>query len=310
MEIEDKKSYYECKRCFFKCYQKNTMKKHLERIKTCDRIVDSYKYKDTELYDLSLIRIISNKKNSFCDICNKNFINTFSLRRHKDSFHPLNVINNDKSENDKPENNEYNNETSDKNCNNNKSNNNINCEEKQTNYITNIINGNNYNINNNTINVVNNNVSINIKNFDQDWNTSHIDEKQKVILLLKKYKFTSTLQNILENEVNLNVLIDNTTSNGLIMNNNKFEKMDVKEIVKKTMKKLIDSLNNFKNDIYEKNENDIDLNIIDKEIKSANIKYDNFNKNESAENDVNTMIKQIYNKKKDDTFNNYKLLGY
>jgi hypothetical protein len=178
--------------------------------------------------------------------------------------------------------------------------------------INNIIN--NYNIVNgdinNTFNIVNNNVLINIINFDDNWNTSHIDDKQKILLLLKKYKFTTTLENILENEVNLNVLIDNTTNNALVCNNDKFEKMDVKDIVTKTMKKLVDSLNNFKNEISEKNDHQLDLDVLDTEIKKANIKYNEFKKDKIAQNDVNNMIKSIYNKKKDDTYTNCKSYGY
>jgi predicted CopG family antitoxin len=147
-------------------------------------------------------------------------------------------------------------------------------------------------------------------NFDDNWNTSHIDDKQKILLLLKKFKFTSTLENILENEVNLNVLIDNTTNHGLICNNNKFEKMNIKDIVNKTMKKLLDSLNNFKNEICERNENNLDLCIIENEMNKANIKYEDFKKNKNSQNNVNDIIKNIYNKKKDNTYNICKLSGY
>ena len=109
---------------------------------------------------------------------------------------------------------------------------------------------------------------------------------------------------------NLNVLIDNTTENGLICNDNKFEKMNIKDIVNKTMKKLLDSLNNFKNEIYEKNEHNLDLYIIENEINKANIKYEDFKKNKISQNDVNHMIKNIYNKRKDDTYNICKSSGY
>jgi len=307
--MDDKKSYYECKRCFFKCYQKNTMKKHLERVKICERTLDSFQYEDEDLYELSLTRIYTEQKKTFCDICNKNFINVFSLKRHNQSCHKS--VNNDKSNVSNSEiNNNYvedeevnsNIDIEYSNIKNNDSNKNPLC----------YINNNNINnsVINNNVNIVNNNLSINIINFDDDWNTSHIDDKQKILLLLKKYKFTTTLENILENEVNLNVLIDNTTENGLVCNNNKFEKMDVKDIVKKTMKKLVYSLNNFKNEIYERNNHELDLDVINTEIKKANLKYKEYKSNKIDQTDVNNLIKNIYNKKKDDTYNHCKLLGY
>jgi hypothetical protein len=244
------------------------MKKHLEKIKSCNRTFESFKYNDDEdLYNLSLTRIYEKNKDTICDKCNKNFKNIFTLNRHKTK-----------------------------------------CNKEDIKYNSPIIitdnSINNSTINNSIIDNSINNISINIINFNDDWNTSHIDNKQKILLLLKKYKFTTTLENILENEINLNVLIDNTSDDGLVCNNNKFEKMDIKEIVKKTMKKLLDSLNNFKNDISENNDYELDIDIINKEINKVNIKYDEFTKNKVAQNDVNNIIKNIYNKKKDDTYNN------
>jgi hypothetical protein len=300
--MEDKKSYYECKRCFFKCYQKNTMKKHLDKLKTCDRILDSYKYNDDELYDLSMIRIYTINKDAFCKICEKEFKNIFSLKRHQNTFHKNN---NFEKGLDNTTNNDNNIENS--------------LDNKDINNNYNILNGSiiNSNINattniNSTTNIVNNNnnISINIINFDDNWNTSHIDCQQKILLFLKNYKFTTTLENILENAENLNVLIDNTSNNGIVCNNNKFEKMEINEIVKKTMKKLLDSLITFKNEIYEKNIHDLDLDIIDTEMKKANLKYDEFKKNKFTQNDVNNIIKNIYTKKKDNTYNICKSTGY
>ena len=314
--MEDKKSYYECKRCFFKCYQKNTMKKHLDKLKTCDRILDSYKYNDDELYNLSMIRIYTVNKDAFCKICNKEFKNMFSFKRHQNTFHKNNNF--DNGSDDCNYNNDNNIENNIKNnIENNSDDININNKVKESNKeITNnynILNGtiNNSNINA-TTNIVNNNnnISINIINFDDNWNTSHIDYQQKVLLFLKNYKFTSTLQNILKNAENLNVLIDNTTNNGIVCNNNKFEKMEVNKIVKKTMKKLIDSLISFKNEIYENNIDDLDLSIIDNEMKKANLKYDEFKKNKFTQDDVNNIIKDIYSNKNNDTYNICKSTGY
>ena len=62
--------------------------------------------------------------------------------------------------------------------------------------------------------------------------------------------------------------------------------------------------------IYEKNIHDLDLDIIDTEMKKANLKYDEFKKNKFTQNDVNNIIKNIYTKKKDNTYNICKSTGY
>jgi hypothetical protein len=58
------------------------MKKHLDKKNYCIRNIESYKYKDEDLYDLSLQRI-KNNDNFFCNTCNKNFASTSNLKRHK-----------------------------------------------------------------------------------------------------------------------------------------------------------------------------------------------------------------------------------
>ena len=44
--------------------------------------------------------------------------------------------------------------------------------------------------------------------FDDNFNTSKINNNKKLILLLTTSKFTKTLEILLENKVNLNVLIE------------------------------------------------------------------------------------------------------
>lgn len=85
--------------------------------------------------------------------------------------------------------------------------------------------------------------------------------------------------------------------------------MSIKDIVKKTMEKLLNHLNFFKNDIIEPNLYNIDKNIIDEQIKIAQNKYKDFNKNQDIQECVNTFIKDIYNKKKDDTINTYNFIN-
>lgn len=85
--------------------------------------------------------------------------------------------------------------------------------------------------------------------------------------------------------------------------------MSIKDIVKQTMEKLLNHLNVFKNDIIEPNLYNIDRNIIDEQIKIAQNKYKDFNKDQDIQKCVNTFIKDIYNKKKDDTINNYNIIN-
>ena len=80
--MEENKSYLECKKCFYKCNKKKDMLKHLNKKKPCIRILESYKYKDEELYELSLVRENKVLKSSICDKCNKNFYNSSNLKRH------------------------------------------------------------------------------------------------------------------------------------------------------------------------------------------------------------------------------------
>ena len=52
-------SYYECKRCNHRTKQKTEMTRHLNRKIKCVRSIDSYKYTDNEINDISLIKLNS-----------------------------------------------------------------------------------------------------------------------------------------------------------------------------------------------------------------------------------------------------------
>jgi hypothetical protein len=148
------------------------------------------------------------------------------------------------------------------------------------------------------------NINVNItKSFDEKWDTSGIDINKKFSLLFTNSKFTKTLENILENQVNLNVLIDNTSDNGIVFNDNKFVKMNVKEIVKQTMRKLHKHLIEFHSDIFDSNDIDIDKKCVDFKLNLQNIntKYTNFTKSKDTQNIVKEYITDIYNKKKNNT---------
>lgn len=269
------KSYYECKRCFYICYQKNDMIKHLKKKKICERTTKSFlQYKEEDIYGQSLIRIkvlidknesedIQESDNNFiefkCNICNKVFTTKSNLHRHEIKY-----------------------------CNENKEFENINIT--------------NNNITQNITNTQNNIINIQIlKSFDDDYEDSQIDNKLKIILLLTDSKYTKTLENLLENEMNLNVLIDNSGDKGLIYNKNNFEIMDIKDIVEKSMDKLYNQLNKFHKEIEESNEYNIQKHFLDEEKKVIEQKYNDYKINETIRNKVTSFIKDIYNKKKEDT---------
>lgn len=369
------KSYYECKRCLYKCYQLIDMKKHLNKKYICKREFKSYDYDEDKLIELSLIRHYNYKKkiDNVCKNCDKIFLNSSNLNRHIKSYckktknNHINNINIDYDHNiefnidentnhitdknisipnilndvndpsiDRPiDSIDSTNKTDDKTHENTHNKNDITKKNKKIrtnmnnekyiniennydkNYLTNIDTQNidtqnNIDTLNNITNNITNNINLNIKlinSFDKDWNTEHIDEKMKLILLLNNSKFTSTLENILENEVNLNVLIDNTSNNGLVYIENDIKHLTIKDIVKKIMEKLHKHINDFKNDVSKLN---VNSNIIKSEIEVANEKYNEFNKSDEVQDHVKTCITSIYNKKKDDTVSVYKSIkqGY
>ena len=300
-------SYYECKRCFYKCNQKNDMVKHLNVKKICSKSIESFKYgdKDEELYNLSLIKHCINKyKNNLqCKYCNKDYSTKSNLLQHMNKYckkikeNISEFIESNQEDIIEPNKNVI-----------------LEDEDKCTNenrniYIDKQINGNN-NVDN-SINNINNitNISFNInvvKSFDEEWSIEHLDNKDKLVLLLNNSKFTSTLENILENEVNLNVLIENNDKDGLVYKNNKLDKMNIKDIVKNTMEKLYNQLNNFKQDIVSPNNLNINETIINNELNIAKNKYDDYRRNQSVQDNVNKYITDIYQKRVDNTYKKYK----
>ena len=337
---------YECKRCFYKCIQLNDMKKHLNKKNKCIRTIESFDYKDEDIYDLSLIKIekvIDKINDNFeydCLYCNKKFLTKSNLNRHikqncKRKNHNVSSQINLNSENNLEINfnpnfanniyiekniehtnlhtNQHTNEHTNLNTNehtnlntnehtnlhtnehtnlNTNQHTNLHTNEHtnlHTNEYTNLhtnghtkehtndytnnsstdnipnLNNSNIHITNVTTNNILNNINFNIQiinSFDKNWSTEHLDEKTKLILLLNQSKFTSTLENILDNDVNLNVLIDNTSDNGLVYNENKVSNMKLKDIFKVTMDKLYQQLCKFNDEISNPNILNINTEII------------------------------------------------
>ena len=89
---------YICKRCNHISKLKTDMINHLNKKKKCDRIINSYKYNDEDLYNLSLIKNENIKKetNFYCNKCNEYYSREDSLKRHYQIKHKENDKN-DKS---------------------------------------------------------------------------------------------------------------------------------------------------------------------------------------------------------------------
>jgi hypothetical protein len=267
----------------------------MSKKKLCIRTIDSYLIDEDKIKELSLTKHKNKDTSKICNYCNTSFTHTCSLNRHVKLYCKVKKeeIEEDIEEeieedfqNEKPSNPD-----------------NIVAYASQVNP-NEIISINNSEINNSNINsnntINNNNININInllKSFDEDWDVSKIDINKKLILLLNNSKFTQTLENILENEVNLNVIIDSTSDNGLVYKDNKLINMNIKDIVKKSMEKLHKHLCDFHQDIVKPNDLSIDVNVLDYGLETANKKYNIFKNDNNTQNEVNNYIRSVYNKK-------------
>lgn len=294
---------YSCKICD-DYYTKNVSEimRHLTRKKQCMRSINSFNYSNDQLI---IMTIISNKDNNLktkmneinknndliyknkieildniklidkhklkkCTLCNYEFSKISELKEHfllecfyksKKEVHNIVQVNDII---------DFNNITS--NCNN----------------------------TNNTIHNITNNIYLNIKNpipFDDNWNISNINNKNKIIF--SKIMYTNLLTEILKSEINLNVIIDKDNDSGIVYKNDidKYIKMKSEDIIDKTMLKLKEHLlfiNDDSNDYYLQDFLKMSKNVIKK-------KYEDFIKNnDNLKDNVSNIIKNIYNTKKDD----------
>jgi hypothetical protein len=237
------------------------------------------------LYENNNINNNTNKNNIKCSFCNKLFTRNSSLKRHmKDHCNNKLVI----------ENNTINNISN-------------------TNNTSNILNNTNNTLNNTINNIVNINVNIDNKlnkiiPFDNDWDMSKIDNKTKNCLLLSSTKFTQTMEHILENDANMNVLIEKDTNLGFIYKNDieKFKKMDINDIVDTSMKKLYNHLKQIYNDVKDDNEYKICNDYLENEKNNIEDKYDKYINDEITQKKVQEHILDIYDRFKEKTVTNYK----
>jgi hypothetical protein len=258
--------------------QKNDMRRHLEKKNICEIKNNDNNYTEKELYDLSFNKeceIKKNNKNNFCANCNKTFAQNCNYKRHIEKKVCL--------KKNKLDDNEKNNTVINDNS--------INIVNVDTINIDNSVN-----IDNSIINI---NINMNkseLRGFDEDWDVSKINKSDILDILLNKHKFTTTLQNILKNEVNLNVIINND-NNGFIYKsvNKKYEPMKQDDIMQQSMDKIYKHLQSFYEEIIKNNINNYDtkhFDIINNDINKGYTQY--LYENTQFKNIANNAIAYFY----------------
>ena len=277
---------YECKKCFHQTKQKIEMKRHLDRLTKCiTSNVDALKYSDEELYNMSLTKLKLEKKHICENIDNKVINKVINNDEFKFICYKCNLKFHNKSN----------------------LNRHINTKKCNEQYV-NITNNNTVNQQNNIINI---NLNI-LRSFEDDWDISKIDEKLRKTLLESHMKYTNTLEKILDNDVNLNVIINQNENAGIVYTDGpqRFKPMSIDDIVDKSMDKLHRQLNYFYNDIKNQTNNyySIDENILNEIKNTTNKKYEDFKLNKNINSKVKDCITNIYNNKKNETLKIYETL--
>ena len=307
---------YQCYRCFYYCKNKKDMKKHLSRKNECVRNVESYSLSEEQIQELSFKNkqekdliyvdtkdetdlvddnwiysetnfnqlVSSYKKNNkkICCFCKKEFFRKYELLRHLEKKQ-CGILK------EKSQNNTIQNTYIEKNIEQNIENQQINNQQ---------INNININVYNNS-NIIESEAKKILKNFNEDWDISKIDIQKKLLLLLSDNKYSNTMEEILKNDKNMNVLLDENNQSGIVFQENKFMSVDNDEIIVSTMYKLYNHLLKFYNDI--KNDED---NLVNKDLKKHkdNIqeKYNDFNKNKITKELVKNILIDIFHNKKEE----------
>ena len=273
-------NFYQCLRCNYITDRSQTMKTHLNKNKKCEKInIDSIKYTDIEIYELSLIKV--NKRNNFkCENCNGRYNSKSFLKIHMEKYCKFkNISKNDIENND----------------------NQIN--------ITNITNNDNHiNIqNDNQINIkelnITNIININLPvSFDKEWNLEHFDNFIKMQALMCNNKFTGFLNSVLKNKINLNVVLDKNMKEARIFNGDKYENIAIEELSEKSMEKIYNQLSKLKENI--KCEDGLEISF-DEDIKMIEKKYEEYKKSSEIKKKVEEHIAFIYDTKKVEAYEIY-----
>ena len=234
---------YKCLKCSYKCKLFNDITRHLQRSISCHKNLDAYNYSDEILLKLSLIPYNNDKQEIDNTILKKN--NKFKISKKK-LFEILDDIEKKKLRNCPL-------------CS-------INFNKKyelKKHIILDCINidfeikDNNDNIQN-----LNNYIHVHINcpiSFEENWNSSHLSTKEKIILIINMYKYTKTLESLLKNKNNHNVIIDRESKTGLVYNNHNIKLMTLDQICNKSIDKINYHLNQFIDEVIKDNSYSIDL---------------------------------------------------
>jgi len=324
-----------CYKCNYDTTRKTSMYTHLNKQIKCCKKTESLDYTLNELVKYSLIpysennncfknheytvektqdefikeiKSIFNQKRRSCNHCNMIFQKYKDLENHL--FYCVFIQNDIDTNKDKDMNKDINKDTNKyKNKDNIPINHNIIQHEQK------IINYDNCN---NTQNIQNN-ININIElpkgdlvSFNDKWCVDHIDKNVKTLLFMSTYKYTKTLEYILQNDKNRNVLLDNTSQTGLIYEGDKntFSEMKIEDIVDKSLKKLYDHLNEFHEDISKSNVYNfmLDNEIIKENMEIIEKKINGFNESDKIKQIVTQNISDIFNKYKTETKDKYQTI--
>lgn len=110
--------------------------------------------------------------------------------------------------------------------------------------------------------------------------------------------YTSLLEEIMKNEINLNVIIDKNSNSGLVYKNNieEYIEMKLKDIVNLTMEKLKNQLLEINNDIKDK----VMKEVSDYYRKIITKKYIDYTKDKDIQEEVFDCVSNIFEKKKNE----------
>jgi hypothetical protein len=311
----------------------------------CNKTINAMKYSDDECHNISLTKLKDRVKSELkCKYCSKVYSTLYVLDNHIKKYckkynddidkhnidnHNIDNHNIDKNNIDKHnidnhnidnhniDNHNIDNHNIDKNNidkhnidKNNIDKHNIDKNENETNIknetnkiINNITNISN--ISNNNIYIIQNiNVNVPIP-FDKDWNTEHIDNNIKQLILLAENKYTNLLQKILENKNNLNVVMEKNANIGYIYNSkNEYKDMDKNDIIDISMEKLYNELNKIKD---ESNNFDIKVSeeFINNSVSKIENKYNDYKNDHVTKVKVQNCLSNIFDNTKNDALEIY-----
>lgn len=275
---------------------------------------------------LDTINNVYKKKEKKCNLCDMSFCKITNLKKHItincyhqyliDKNKNIECNNNNNDLNEIIYNNDYINDDINEELLNIKSEesnieNILNNSNITNNKLPNIINNKIVGNNNNITNINQQNIYVEIKhpiNFDESWDISDIDLKTKFFIVFNNLMYTSLLEEILKNDINLNVIIDKDSNSSIVYKNDieKYIEMKSKDIVNITMEKLKDQLLDINNDLSDKVYKDV----TDYYRKMITKKYIDYTKDKEIQTKVIDCVSNIFDKNKEKSIEISKNFGY